>query len=59
MDPGARRDPYRVISRFGSMLDDLFFTVDSGGWVPAFAGTTAEEAMRITAANLWLPRRRA
>src|SRR5260221_673532 len=49
--PGERRDPYAVYSRFGTR--GVAFRNHEGRWlwVPAFAGTTCGDALRVRKAS--------
>src|SRR5437667_10504029 len=46
--PGARRDPYRVISLLGAVAETFVHNKGRWLWVPAFAGTTGGECVRAS-----------
>src|SRR4051812_33305250 len=54
--PGVRRDPYRVMSRGGTIAETFRSYVRRWLWVPTFAGTTWGESARAPSSPS-LPRR--
>src|SRR5882672_10770062 len=55
--PGARRDPYRVISRCGAVAETFHHHEGRWLWVPACAGTTWGGSLRASSPSPSLPRR--